>query len=95
MGKLVENPNFNPQNPLSFNNFRHWLVSINDYSRKEKSVLQSGVDEDLISIDMQRYFKTHLDWFEKEAEQTILNIRNAEISEMITNLNSDVLLNQK
>lgn len=88
----IDDPN---QVYSSFINLRHWLVCINDYSRSEFCVLLSGVDEDLVSCDLDKYIRRKLEWFQQEEQFSVLKMQQEKINNIMKVMNPDAILNHR
>ena len=73
---------------------RHWIITLNDFIRSDKDVLKSALDDEMVCLDLSKFFKTHLNWFERRAKQTVLEISEENSQDLYNFLNIDVLKNQ-
>lgn len=76
-------------------NLRHWLVSMNDYARREPKVLVSALDDEMVCVDMEKFLRAHFSWFETKAEETVTNIATESAVKLYRYLNVEVLRNQE
>lgn len=76
---------------LNENVLRHWLYCLNDYSRRDQQVITSGMDEDLVWIELQKYIKQKLTFYEDMARKTVKEIHNDRAAVIMRFLNTPVI----
>lgn len=50
---------------VSDKELRHQFISMNDYVRKNDKVVTIAIDDDMVVIEMQKYFKEQTEWLER------------------------------